>query len=176
MQAQIDRAEQEADRAENLITHEAEIAARPARTWYQTETQKKEVRELSREVVKQEQKAAAAAPPTAKERAAALARADDYRSSDAFSMKDKTKGPKDKDGHRLSRKKRRRMEALEELAQESGHGRGGWIDYIVLTCSLDTDRQLYLRCIHCVIFPYFPYFLCVSHFAPLCSRLLFFSR
>jgi hypothetical protein len=39
----MDEAQEEAERAENLMLHEDEIASRPARTWYQTETQKKEV-------------------------------------------------------------------------------------------------------------------------------------
>jgi ATP-dependent RNA helicase DDX27 len=129
MRAYMDRAHQEAERVENMLVHEAEISARPARTWYQTETQKKDARELSRLAVKQEQKAAAVAIKvpvalSAQEKAAMLARRDDYRTADG-ATKDKTKGPKDKDGHRLSRKKRRRMEAFEELEEEAkGNGRG----------------------------------------------------
>jgi len=128
LRAHMDRADAEADRAENLLLHEAEIAARPARTWYQTETQKKEARELSRLAAKNEEKAAAGAPApqTAQEKAIALARKDDYRMDPAAALPKgaKAKAVADKDGHRLSRKKRRRMEAMRELEEEAtGTGR-----------------------------------------------------
>ena len=132
LRAHMDRADAEADRAENMLVHEAEIAARPARTWYQTETQKKEARELSRLAAKNEEKAAAsgggagAAPLTAQEKGVALARKDDYRMDPAASLPKgaKAKAAADKDGHRLSRKKRRRLDAMRELEEETaGTGR-----------------------------------------------------
>jgi ATP-dependent RNA helicase DDX27 len=42
------KAEMEAQKAENLIEHEAEIYARPARTWFQTDKQKKALADLER--------------------------------------------------------------------------------------------------------------------------------
>jgi hypothetical protein len=59
MRAKVAAAEEEATRAENMILHEAEISARPARTWYQTETQKKALRDAGREKVKAELEALA---------------------------------------------------------------------------------------------------------------------
>ncbi len=55
LKSNLDELQMEAERAENILLHESEINARPARTWYQTETQKKEGREGSREAVKAEQ-------------------------------------------------------------------------------------------------------------------------
>ena len=82
LKANIDELEMEAQKAENLLVHENEIQARPARTWYQTERQKMEQRETSREGVKAEQSVAQLgvekAKITAVERARALALADDY--------------------------------------------------------------------------------------------------
>jgi ATP-dependent RNA helicase DDX27 len=46
------------DRAENLLVHSEEIKGRPARTWHETETQKKERKEVGREIVKQENEVA----------------------------------------------------------------------------------------------------------------------
>ena len=40
------------------MLHSEEIAARPPRTWHQTETQKKLLREANKEIVKQELDAA----------------------------------------------------------------------------------------------------------------------
>ena len=39
----------EANKAENMIEHEAEIYSRPARTWFQTERQKKQVANRARD-------------------------------------------------------------------------------------------------------------------------------
>lgn len=88
---------------------------------YQTETQKKEARELSRLHVKEEQSQAkygvgkaAELARTAEQRAAALAKSDDYRNSLEAKKGD----------HRLSRKKRRRLESLSALEdEEKGGGR-----------------------------------------------------
>lgn len=43
------KAEMEAQKATNMIDHEDEIQARPARTWFQTEQQKKRQKVLARE-------------------------------------------------------------------------------------------------------------------------------
>lgn len=43
------KAEMEATKAANMIEHEADIKARPARTWFQTEAKKRAVAEASRQ-------------------------------------------------------------------------------------------------------------------------------
>lgn len=48
LKASVDELEMEAVRAENLLLHEQEIGSRPARTWYQTEKEKAESRDVSR--------------------------------------------------------------------------------------------------------------------------------
>ncbi|KAL4427607.1 hypothetical protein ABPG75_001696 [Micractinium tetrahymenae] len=45
------KAEMEAQKASNMIEHEEEIMARPARTWFQTERQKKELARQAKEAV-----------------------------------------------------------------------------------------------------------------------------
>lgn len=111
MRARLDVAMREADRAQNLLEHEEEIEARPARTWYQSETQKQASRTASRMRAKDEEleasvgKAQAAVEKqSALEKAEAQARADDYRREEKELSKE----------HKLSRKKRRRLEALRE--------------------------------------------------------------
>mmetsp|Transcript_21014 Transcript_21014/g.46679 ORF Transcript_21014/g.46679 Transcript_21014/m.46679 type:complete len:875 (+) Transcript_21014:83-2707(+) len=112
--AHIDELQMEAEKAENLLVHEDEIGARPIRTWYQSEWQKNDLKEKSKAQATLEEeealigKAAAASKRTAKERATALAMTDDYPLDDV-----KT------DKHKMSRKKRRRLEALKD---EEGDG------------------------------------------------------
>ena len=48
MRKQALEAERDAERAENMLLHESEISSRPARTWHQTESEKKSIREASR--------------------------------------------------------------------------------------------------------------------------------
>lgn len=115
--SKLELAMREADRAQNLLVYEDEIAARPNRTWHQTETKKQEIRSATLAQAKREQKEAEVGRKeaerlamTAQQKAAALARADDYRRAEAQAKKD----------HRLSRKKRRRIEALRDNAQGDG--------------------------------------------------------
>ena len=44
---ELRKAEMEARKAENMVEHEAEINARPARTWFQTKKEKAAVSERS---------------------------------------------------------------------------------------------------------------------------------
>lgn len=53
--AKLALAEQELQRAENMLLHEDEINARPARTWFMTETEKKNLKKRSREQIEQSQ-------------------------------------------------------------------------------------------------------------------------
>lgn len=109
MKAKIDRLDQDAERAENLLLHQDEIHARPARTWYQTETQKKEIRATSKAKAEEEIKAAAIVKPlTAQEASNLMLRRDDYKVDEKSKSKD----------HKLSRKKRRRQEAMKELEED----------------------------------------------------------
>lgn len=109
----FDAMQEEAERAENMLLHQDEITARPARTWYQTETQKKTIKEASRQMAKAEEEVAAhvdtkirSAADLLAQKARAAALADDYRLDE--------NNKKDKKPHQMTRKKRRRLEALEE--------------------------------------------------------------
>lgn len=44
----LDRAEMEIERTKNRIAHETEIMAKPARTWFQTKQQRKEIKKLAK--------------------------------------------------------------------------------------------------------------------------------
>lgn len=113
----LELAMREAERAQNMLTYEEEIHARPNRTWHQTETQKQETRTATLVLAKKEAKQAELGKReaerqamTATQKAEALARADDYRRAENQAKKD----------HRLSRKKKRRIEALREDVQGKG--------------------------------------------------------
>ena len=115
IKTKLELAMREADRAHNMILFEDEINARPNRTWHQTETQKQETRTATLVLAKKEakeaelgKKEAARQAMTATQKAEALARSDDYRRAEE----------KEKKNHRLSRKKRRRLDALREDAEE----------------------------------------------------------
>jgi ATP-dependent RNA helicase DDX27 len=122
----IEAAEREAERAENLLLHHEEIQSRPARTWFQTLTQKKEIQTTVLENVRQERealknhdgergsedeegnpkkKSSSRLPSEKKWNQAALR--DDYR------IDENDKENKKLLQHRVSRKKRRRLEALK---------------------------------------------------------------
>jgi ATP-dependent RNA helicase DDX27 len=124
----IEAAEREAERAENLLLHHEEIQSRPARTWFQTMTQKKEVQTTVLENVRQEREALknnnndkkdgsvdeegnpkkksdSRLPSEKKWNQAALR--DDYR------IDENDKENKKLLQHPVSRKKRRRLEALK---------------------------------------------------------------
>jgi ATP-dependent RNA helicase DDX27 len=135
----IEAAEREAERAENLLLHHEEIQSRPARTWFQTMTQKKEVQTTVLENVRQEREALknnnndkkdgsvdeegnpkkksdSRLPSEKKWNQAALR--DDYR------IDENDKENKKLLQHPVSRKKRRRLEALKasEAADAEEHG------------------------------------------------------
>ena len=102
---EIDEANVELQKAENMILHEDEIKARPARTWHQTEAEKKEVKIASRDLVN---------PEGALKRKQKQIQQEEYR--EELSGK-----KKDKEGHRLNRKKRRKIEAMKELEYEKAN-------------------------------------------------------
>ena len=90
-----------------------DIQSRPARTWYQTETQKQAIREASRAEVEEISKP----QRSIMEQVTQMAVRDDYRDEDA----------KKKDSHRMSRKKRRRMQAMEEIEAEGVYMMWVWM-------------------------------------------------
>jgi hypothetical protein len=143
MRAKVAAAEEEATRAENMILHEAEISARPARTWYQTETQKKALRDAGREKVKAELEALAEDDDAGAQQKKARKRgrnshggSDDddegydegllqseklakkLAGSDDYRRDEPVKGEGKENHHRMSRKKRRRLEAMKVVEEE----------------------------------------------------------
>mmetsp|Transcript_17402 Transcript_17402/g.17488 ORF Transcript_17402/g.17488 Transcript_17402/m.17488 type:complete len:764 (+) Transcript_17402:55-2346(+) len=115
MKKGLDEAQREVEHAENMLLHEAEITSRPVRTWYQSNAEKKELQNVMRLKAKEEEEAAKEpikSKPimTAQERAIQLARSDDYRDEEDTSDVKRV--------HRLTRKKRRRIEALKGEEEE----------------------------------------------------------
>lgn len=110
----IDEAMREAERTENMIAYEDEIQARPSRSWYQSENQKKAAAEASKEANERvldeidEDGEAVKADKGKKKR---TVHADEY-------LVDEDKSRK----HSMSRKKRRRQEALNNADDEEEGG------------------------------------------------------
>lgn len=106
--------EREVERAENMMLHQSEITSRPARTWYQTETEKKAIREAAKEQSELQVEVAKVGheAATAAQKARQLSLQDDYRQEQAERQKNKE--------HKMSRKKRRRMEALRAMEEGTG--------------------------------------------------------
>ncbi|EOY15057.1 DEA(D/H)-box RNA helicase family protein isoform 2 [Theobroma cacao] len=95
------KAEMEATKAENMIAHKDEIYARPKRTWFMTEKEKKLVA-----------KAAKASVETEKGSANAVISA---QQAEDLKMKEKRKREREKN---LPRKKRRKLEAAREMLED----------------------------------------------------------
>ena len=116
----LNNAIHEADRAENLLKYESEINAKPARTWYQTETQKQAKKGLTRQLAKEESEKLIADNENEKlntstdtktmKKKLAVQMSDNYQLDSKEMLKDQA--------HRLSRKKRRRLEALKDIAAD----------------------------------------------------------
>ncbi|OMO75436.1 hypothetical protein COLO4_26129 [Corchorus olitorius] len=97
----IRKAEMEATKAENMIAHKDEIYARPKRTWFMTEKEKKLVAKTAKASVENE-KGSANAVMSAQQ-------AEDLK------MKEKRKREREKN---LPRKKRRKLEAAREMLED----------------------------------------------------------
>ena len=93
----VEKAFREAEKAENILRFEDEIAARPARTWHQTAKEKRDIRAASNGGDSTVGKISSA--PSAEERALRMARNDNY-------------GADDENTSTLIRRKRRRKEAI----------------------------------------------------------------
>lgn len=98
------KAEMEADKAENMITHRDEIFSRPKRTWFVTEKEKKLVANAGKENGKGSKKKIMSAEE-AEER----------------KKKEKKKREHEKN---LPRKKRRKLEASREMLEDEAETRG----------------------------------------------------
>jgi ATP-dependent RNA helicase DDX27 len=109
--AKSDAALREAERAENLMLHEEEIKNRPARTWYQTETQKAEIREAFQAHNAEQDEVAKLGVEGASE----AKKMREMMLRDEFL---ENRENKKKNEHKLSRKKRRKLEAMRELEDE----------------------------------------------------------
>ncbi|XP_071726321.1 DEAD-box ATP-dependent RNA helicase 28-like [Rutidosis leptorrhynchoides] len=92
------KAEMEADKAENMITHRDEIFSRPKRTWFVTEKEKKLVANAGKEVDKSSKKKVMSA-------------------EEAEERKKKAKKKREYEKN-LPRKKRRKLEASREMLED----------------------------------------------------------
>lgn len=117
MSRRLESAEEQAQRASNMLIHEDEIKSRPVRTWHQSEGMKQKIADSARLKVDEEKQIARVGKDeflkSASKRAQLLALKDDYR-MDRDENANKS--------HRLSRKKRRRLEAMKELDNQNDVG------------------------------------------------------
>lgn len=90
MEKMLRVANMEANKAANMVNYSDDISARPARTWFQSEDMKKALKETSR----------------------------DAKSKHMEDQATKMEEQKNKRVHRLSRKKRRRIEMLAEMEED----------------------------------------------------------
>ncbi|KAK1433108.1 hypothetical protein QVD17_10014 [Tagetes erecta] len=98
------KAEMEADKAENMITHRDEIFSRPKRTWFVTEKEKKLVAKAGKEAEK-----------GSKKRVMSAEEAEERK------KKEKKKREHEKN---LPRKKRRKLEASREMLEDQAENEG----------------------------------------------------
>lgn len=136
----LEEGENEATRAENLLKYADEIHARPARTWYQTESEKQALKEASRAKAKEESELArfgsqtrpadegsqSHKPSESKSSSTAVSRDDSsilakQARQDRFEL-DAKDAKKLLNHQHLSRKKRRRLEAMQD---DDGDDEGG---------------------------------------------------
>jgi ATP-dependent RNA helicase DDX27 len=108
----IDQAMAEAERAQNIILHEDEIHSRPSRTWYQTESQKRAISQMSSDLARAEVEG------EVKNKAVEMEKDDKdgkekkkYKPADAYERTES----KERKRHSETRKKKRRRLALEAM-------------------------------------------------------------
>jgi ATP-dependent RNA helicase DDX27 len=101
MEREMRLAEQDAAKASNLVHHEEEIKARPARTWFMSEGEKRDLR------------AKTVAASQQGEGDGKRAKAEEEDELAALGRKPKDVERNHAEGHRMSRKKRRRLEAAK---------------------------------------------------------------
>ncbi|EPS70742.1 hypothetical protein M569_04012, partial [Genlisea aurea] len=101
------KAEMEAAKAENIIAHRNEIYSRPKRTWFVTEKEKRVVAKAAKEAVER-------GKVSGKEVVS-------VEEAEKLKMKEKRKKEREKN---LPRKKRRKLEAAREMAEEETQDNG----------------------------------------------------
>ena len=124
-QAKLEAAESEADRAINMMVFEEDIKNRPARTWHQTKEEKNAIKMKSKEEAQHESLKAANADKDSSnghvKRTGAWTNEinqEEYLDPEYEKKKTKDKERSNPKDHRLSRKKRRRLETLAALDAE----------------------------------------------------------
>jgi ATP-dependent RNA helicase DDX27 len=121
-QARLKAAESEVERAENMLLYESEITARPARTWYQSQHHKQEIKDASTKQAKEEERILAvdAVADGKSQQMTSILKAQKLAKADNYQLNEKDQAKREKE-HRLSRKKRRRQEALKEVEESNDH-------------------------------------------------------
>ena len=124
-QAKLEAAENEADRAVNMMVFEEEIKNRPVRTWYQTKEEKNAIKMRSKEEAQHESLKAANSDKDGSNRQIKRSGAwtnevnvEEYLDPEHDKKKNKDKERNNPKDHRLSRKKRRRLETLAAIDAE----------------------------------------------------------
>jgi ATP-dependent RNA helicase DDX27 len=109
-------AEMEASKVENLLEHEQEILGRPARTWFMSKEEKDKVWEKKQELFKKASREASSVGFTSPED---IAKAQEKERAEKLKEKPKDVAKQHDKGHRLTRKKRRRIEAMQAVEADA---------------------------------------------------------
>jgi ATP-dependent RNA helicase DDX27 len=109
-------AEMEASKVENLLEHEQEILGRPARTWFMSKEEKDKVWEKKQELFKKASRESSSVGFTSPED---IAKAQEKERAEKLKEKSKDVAKQHDKGHRLTRKKRRRIEALQAVEADA---------------------------------------------------------
>lgn len=125
----IRKAEMEAQKASNMIEHEQEIYARPARTWFQTEKEKKDLKQRRKEEnddVPEDEEEEGDGPSTSKSRAMRQKEKEDLKRQRAKELEEANKPGKKRpltdDQKEMAAAKRsaKRLKAVERDLREQG--------------------------------------------------------
>jgi len=111
IEKEVRLAEMEASKAGNMVKHRDEILARPQKTWFQSERQRQQVRDAAKAQVAEQDALNDVEGKNAKERR-------ENRRALKREMEKGGSGEEEKRPHRLTRKKRRRLEAQKEQERE----------------------------------------------------------
>ena len=109
-------AEMEASKVENLLEHEQEILGRPARTWFMSKEEKDKVWEKKQELFKKASRESSSVGFTSPED---IAKAQEKERAEKLKEKPKDVAKQHDKGHRLTRKKRRRIEAMQAVEADA---------------------------------------------------------
>lgn len=114
VEKEIRKAEMQVTKATNVLEHQEEIMSKPARTWFQSEKEKKAIRDAERKARAEKDRMGDGDALVDKSLEEGNKTAKQRRKERRAELREKEKAEANKKPHRLTRKKRRRMEILQQ--------------------------------------------------------------